>query len=94
MKRILSIILVCVLVLVLNYAKAASSTSTLKEGARSYIDPFLTILAYEILGDGTPEVMALPAAWEYAPGKRCLEIGDNILCIRQAPPRSAWKPSI
>ncbi len=93
MKKLVSIIFVCLLVLVLNYAKAASDESSEVKTGRSYIDPFLNVMAYETLGRGTPEVLALPASWEYSDGKRCLQIGDNIVCIRRVPVRSAWKPS-
>ena len=79
-----------------NAMSLGDTTSTKQnQNKRSYIDPFQATMEYVAMTDTrSPEPLALPASWEYANGKRCVAIGDNIVCIRRVPPRSAWKPSL
>ena len=91
MKKIA--LVVCVLLPLVIQAKV-STVKDDEEKTRKYINPFSAVMEYVAFAENSrPTQLMLPASWDYAPGKRCVSIGDNIVCIRRTPPRSAWKPS-
>jgi len=97
MKRAIWILLALMLLGILD---ASASAAEMKIEARTLINPFTVKLYKESGTNPDPLPLILPKSWMYpggmrrlgAGGTRSITVGNKIIFIRQAPPRSTWRP--
>jgi len=102
MKRAVWILIALILIAFFSTLAPAAAT---KVDARTLINPFTVKLYTQSRTNSDPAPLNLPQSWVfpgemrrlaagYTSGTRSLTVGNSIIFIRQAPPRSVWRPSL